>query len=331
MLFKSWPLISKSAFLTAVLLASLEFMPSARGQGYVAAIAYSQSTGKIGYTAREASTEQHAKALALQSCGAADAKVWMWAQNEWVAIAVSDDNLGTAGFAHSPSADAAQQLALRQCRRLAKGGACTVKLCIHSSGMRPRTLLTIPRDPSLPPLPPKKPSEFFAAIAYSPSTGKIGYTASRARTKEDAQARAVKNCGAPDARAFMWGNEWVAIAISENRPGVAGFGPGATREVAERHALQQCKKLTHGGPCRIALAVHSSGKNSLPPVAKAKPAPAPEEQVGPSKDPAVIPAAAETQPPEAEESPASPGESAQSADQEDADDATASDSSNKSR
>ncbi len=286
------------AFLTTLLAAAFALpidSPVASAQGYVAAIAFSQSTGKIGYTAREARTEQHAKMLALRSAGAPDAKVWMWAQNEWVAIAVSDDNQGTAGFAHARSADEAQRMALRQCQRLAKGGACTIKLCVHSSGMRPRNLLAIPRDPSLPPLPPpQKKSEFFAAIAYSPSTGKIGYTAANARTKEDAQARAVKNNGAKDAKAFMWGNEWVAIAVSGDRRGVAGFGPGATREVAERLALEQCRKLTHGGPCRIALAVHSGGETFPPPVAKAAaPADAPA-LAGPRLDPAVAPAAAET-------------------------------------
>jgi hypothetical protein len=272
-----------------------------RGQGYVAAIAFSQSTGKIGYTAREARSEQHAKMLALRSCGVPDAKVWMWAQNEWVAIAVADDSIGTAGFAHAHSADEAQQMALRQCQRLAKGGACTVKLCVHSSGMRPRSLLAIARDPSLPPLPPpQKKSDFFAAIAYSPSTGKIGYTAGHARTKEDAQQRAVKNCGAPDAKAFMWSREWAAIAVSEDRRGIAGFGPGATREIAERMALEQCKKLAHGGPCRIALAVHSSGDNSLPPVAKAATPPSLAAPLtGPRLDAAVTPAAAESETTEA--------------------------------
>jgi hypothetical protein len=280
---------------TLAAVAAMSFDAStACAQGYVAAIAFSQSTGKIGYTAREARTEQHAKMLALRSAGAPDAKVWMWAQNEWVAIAVSDDNRGTAGFAHARSADEAQRMALRQCQRLAKGGACTVKLCVHSSGMRPRNLLAIPRDPSLPPLPKK--SEFFAAIAYSPSTGKIGYTAANARTKEDAQARAVKNSGAKDAKPFMWGNEWVAIAIAEGRQGVAGFGPGATREVAERYALEQCRKLSKGAPVRIVLAVHSSGERYPPQVAKAPAKPAPSgapELAGPQLDAAVAPASAQ--------------------------------------
>ena len=243
--------------------------PVATAQGYVAAIAYSQSTGKVGHTARQARTEQQAKQLAIRSCGAPDAKVFMWAQNEWVAVAVADGDVGTAGFAHAHSADQAQQQALRECQKHAKGGACRVALCVHSSGMRPQQLLTIAREPRLPPLPPPAAkSEFVAAIAFSPSTGKIGHTVGAARTKEEAQKLALENCGAPDAKAFMWGGQWVAIAVADDRPGVAGFGPGVTREIAERTAMEQCKKLTHGGPCHVALAVHSSGEPKMTNVAK---------------------------------------------------------------
>jgi len=242
----------------------------AGAQGYVAAIAYSQSTGKIGHTARQARTEQAAKALALRHCGEPDAKVWMWAQNEWVAIAIADGRVGTAGFAHSRSADDAQRRALLECQKRAKGAACRVALCVHSSGMQPRTLLAIAGDPNAPPpAPSATKSEFYAAIAYSPSTGKIGSTAGRARTKEEAQRLALKNAAARDAKVFMWGNQWVAIAVVEGRTGAAGFGPGATREVAEQAALAQARKYAHGAPVRIALSIHSAGKQA---VTAAKPA-----------------------------------------------------------
>jgi hypothetical protein len=66
----------------------------------------------------------------------------------------------------------------------------------------------------------------------------------------------------------MWGGEWVAIAVADDRPGIAGFGPGATREIAEKAAMEQCKKLTHGGPCHVALSVHSSGEPKATNVAK---------------------------------------------------------------
>jgi hypothetical protein len=265
---------------------------SAAAQGYVAAIAYSQSTGRIGYTARQARTEQHAKELALRHCGAPDAKVWMWAQNEWVAVAVADGEIGTAGFAHGDSANDAQQKALLECRKRSNGAACRVKLCVHSSGMQPRSLLSMAGDPNAPPAPPK--SEFFAAIAYSPSTGKIGSTSGKARTKEEAQQLALKDCEARDAKAFMWGNEWVAVAVVKGSR-AAGFGPGATREVAEQLAMAQARKYARGAPVRIALSIHSEGKRA---VTAAKPT---NDQPQPSTD-AVPPSSPKKQ----EDNPAAP-------------------------
>ena len=239
----------------------------ARAQnGYYAAIAYSQSTGKIGSTARQARTEQHAKQLALANCGAPDAKVFTWARDQWVAIAVIDNVIGTAGFARGLSADEAQRKALAEVQKRAKGRACRVSLCVHSSGMQPRQLLAIPRDPKLPPA--TSSSGFVAAIAFSPSTGKIGRSSGEAKTKAEAEKLALKSCGAPDAKVFMWSNEWAAIAIAEGKTGVAGFGPGATRKIAEEAALAQCRKYAKGAPCRIALAIHSADKPKATTVAK---------------------------------------------------------------
>jgi hypothetical protein len=238
----------------------------ARGQGgYVAAIAYSQSTGKIGYTARQARTEESAKQLAARNCGAPDAKVWMWAQDQWVAIAVTDAAVGTAGFGRGATSDEAQLKALAECRKRARGEACRVALCVHSGGQRARTLRSSPRDPSLPPRPAVKTSEFVAAIAYSPSTGKFGSTSGKARTVKEAQTLAAKDCAAADAKVFMWGPAWVAAATADGRTGIAGFGPGATREEAEKAALAQCKKYSRGAPCKIALSIHSAGEPPAPP------------------------------------------------------------------
>jgi hypothetical protein len=263
---------------------------SIRAQGYVAAIAYSQSTGKIGHTAAQVRTEQAAKSLALRNCGAPDAKVWMWAQNEWVAIAVAEGQVGTAGFAHSRSEEDAQRKALLECRKRSAGRPCRVALCIHSQGARARTLLSIAGDPNVPsPAPGANTSGFYAAIAYSPSTGKIGYTAGEARTKEAAEQLALKKTGARDAKVFMWGNQWVAIAVVEGRTGAAGFGPGATREVAEQAALAQARKYAHGAPVRIALSLHSAGKQG---VTAAKPAtPAAATPAQPAETPTATPAA----------------------------------------
>jgi hypothetical protein len=244
----------------------------ARAQnGFVAAIAYSQSTGKIGHTARQARTEETAKSLALRACNQPDAKVWMWAQDEWVAIATAEGLVGAAGFGRGDTSSQAQQRALAECAKRAHGAPCRVELCVHSSGSRARQLARTAGDPAL--IAARK-AGYVAAIAYSPSTGKIGSTSGAARTKKEAHELALKECEAPDARVFMWGPQWVAIATVEGRPGVAGFAPGATREIAEQAALDQARKLSRGGNCKVALAIHAAGDLKPTPAADAKPKPA---------------------------------------------------------
>ncbi|QDT74949.1 DUF4189 domain-containing protein [Lacipirellula limnantheis] len=235
--------------------------------GYVAAIAYSQSTGKIGHTARQARTEDAAKSLAMRACNQPDAKVFMWAQDQWVAVATAEGLTGAAGFGRGGTADEAQHKALAECERRAHGAPCRVELCIHSAGSRARQLRKLEGDPAL--VAARK-AGYVAAIAYSPKTGKIGSTAGNARSKKEAQEIALKQCAAPDAKVFMWGPEWVAIATVDGRPGIAGFAPGATREIAERAALEQAEKLGRGAKCQVALAIHAAGDPKANPAAGAE-------------------------------------------------------------
>jgi ribosomal protein L25 (general stress protein Ctc) len=240
----------------------------ARAQnGYVAAIAYSQSTGKIGHTVRQARTEDAAKSLAIRACKEPDAKVFMWAQDQWVAIATAEGLTGAAGFGRGRTADEAQQKALAECQKRAHGAPCRVELCVHSAGSRARQLRKVAGDPQLV---AARQAGYVAAIAYSPKTGKIGSTAGAARTKKEAHELALKACDAPDAKVFMWGPEWVAIATVDGRPGVAGFAPGATREIAERAALEQAEKLSRVGKCQVALAIHAAGDPKAKPAADAE-------------------------------------------------------------
>jgi hypothetical protein len=224
--------------------------------GYYAAIAYSQSTGKIGYTARQARTKALADQLALRMCGAADARVFMWGVDQWVAIATVEEVKGTAGFGRGYTPDEAQQKALVECGKRAHGHAYRVALCFHSSGRRVTELRRVAATLEQ----AKSKTGYFAAIAYSPSTGKIGSTAGDAKTIEAAKAIAVRRCKEPDAKAFMWGDQWIAVAVAEGAKGTAGFGPGATREEAEKAALEQCRKYAKGRPCRVALCLYSTGE-----------------------------------------------------------------------
>ncbi len=233
--------------------------------GYVAAIAYSQSTGTIGHSTRQARTEEAAKSLALRACNQPDAKVWMWAQDQWVAIATAEGLTGAAGFGRGRTADEAQRKALDECAKRAHGAPCRVELCVHSAGTKARQSRALAGDPQLM---AARRAGYVAAIAYSPTTGKIGSTSGDARSKQAAHEQALKECDAPDAKVFMWGPEWVAIATVAGRPGIAGFAPGATREIAEAAALEQAQKLSRGGTCQVALAIHAAGD----PPAKAQPA-----------------------------------------------------------
>lgn len=230
--------------------------------GYYAAIAYSQSTGKIGGTYREARTEQAAQQIAARNTGAPDAKAYIWGPNQWVAVATVDGHVGNAGFGRGASAAEAQQKALAECAKRAHGNGYRVRMCIHSSGLqtKPNDLQVVAA--TKPAAPAASKTGYFAAIAFSPSTGKIGSTAGEAKTAAEASQLAVKKVGAPDAKAFMWGDQWVAIAVADKTKGIAGFGPGVTREAAEKAALEQCRKYSKGEPCHVALALFSAGKES---------------------------------------------------------------------
>ncbi len=227
--------------------------------GYYAAIAYSQATGKIGATYREARTEQSAQDIAVRNTGAPDAKAFIWGPNQWVAIATLDGHTGTAGFGRGATADEAQQKALDECGKKAHGNGYRVRLCIHRSGIQTdaKKLRIVAAAP-----PAKSKTGYFAAIAFSPSTGKIGTTAGEATTVLDAQKLAIKQAGAPDAKVYMWSDQWHAIAVSDGNKTIAGFAPGATREAAEKAALEQCRKSGHGAPCHIELSLYSAPAKS---------------------------------------------------------------------
>jgi hypothetical protein len=252
---------------------------------YYAGIAYSQSTGKIGYTARQARTEDAAKMLAVQSCGAPDAKTYIWGPNQWVAIATVDGVIGTAGFGRGDTDAEAQQKALAECGKRAAGRAYRVAFCIHALGQRSQLLSSVAGTAPAP-----KPA-FIAAIAFSPSTGKIGHTAGQAKTKADAEKLALANAGEKDARVFTWGEQWVAIAVADEVKGTAGFSPGATREEAERAALAQCQKLAPGKKCHVALVVNAAGQQKQEVAKPVVSAPAANRAVAPTPAPATAPAA----------------------------------------
>jgi serine/threonine-protein kinase len=79
----------------------------------------------------------------------------------------------------------------------------------------------------------------YAAVAYSPKTGRWGYGANYP-TKSEAIARAKRECGRSDARTNWCKNAWVALAISDQSPGGWGSSWGETAEAARQGALREC-------------------------------------------------------------------------------------------
>jgi hypothetical protein len=84
----------------------------------------------------------------------------------------------------------------------------------------------------------------YAAVAFSPSTGKYGY-AWNYRSRSAAEQVALSQCKAADAKIVGWvKGGWLALAIGEeNAYGVAWeYGDGAANTDAVKRALQNLSK-----------------------------------------------------------------------------------------
>ena len=79
----------------------------------------------------------------------------------------------------------------------------------------------------------------YAAIAYSPSTNRWGW-GTNYLTKDEAIARAVRECGRDDARTNWCRNAWIALAISDKSPGGWGSAWGETAAAARKAAKKEC-------------------------------------------------------------------------------------------
>jgi hypothetical protein len=82
---------------------------------YWGAIAYSQSTGRWGYS-RHWLSEVNARRVALKNCNADDAKIVLMAGNYWAALALGDD-MSAYGVGYSKNADEAKRIALEECKK----------------------------------------------------------------------------------------------------------------------------------------------------------------------------------------------------------------------
>jgi len=117
----------------------------------------------------------------------------------------------------------------------------------------------VPRQPPPPQQPEPDdavPGALYAAVAFSPSTGKSGWS-SNYPSKNQAIARARSECGGQsDATATWCRNAWVALAISDKKPGGFGSAWGSTASAAKSLARKEC--LKRNPDARIISCVSSS-------------------------------------------------------------------------
>jgi Domain of unknown function (DUF4189) len=83
------------------------------------------------------------------------------------------------------------------------------------------------------------PGDRFAAIAYSPRTGRWG-SGSNYPTKSGAIVRALRECGSRGAQSFWCRNSWIAVAVSNRSPGGFGWAYGDSAYAARNNAIRQC-------------------------------------------------------------------------------------------
>jgi uncharacterized protein DUF4189 len=86
----------------------------------------------------------------------------------------------------------------------------------------------------------------YAAIAYSPSTGKYGY-AYNYGSRYAAERAALAHCPEADAEIVGWVKAgWLALAIGDDNAYGVGweYGEGATNTDAKRRAYNQCAART---------------------------------------------------------------------------------------
>lgn len=83
----------------------------------------------------------------------------------------------------------------------------------------------------------------FGAIAYSKSTGALGYSYGH-YSQNDAEQDALSRCDASDREVIGWvRNAYGALAVGDDSA-ACGWAWGTTRDDAERAALAECKKQT---------------------------------------------------------------------------------------
>ena len=103
---------------------------------------------------------------------------------------------------------------------------------------------------------PAQGADRFAAVAVSTSNGQSGY-GTNYPTKAAAIARAKRECGRRDAKAFWCKNAWIALAISDRKPGGFGWAWAPTQAEASANALRNCIKYNGDGRVTVCVSAYA--------------------------------------------------------------------------
>jgi hypothetical protein len=193
-----------------------------------AAIAFSPSTGKYGSTC-EWESQDNAVRVARECCNARDARCVVLCCNGWCSLALSDPPVAgeTAwGVGWGEDRETAERYALENARQ--RANRAKVVYSVFARDMR-----------------------VSGVIAYSPATGRWGYSCGYGRGDV---TRALKFCEDPNARYFVAPSVccWMALALGDDQSAY-GWGYAGNQIDAERNALEECRKRTKNAKVAISF------------------------------------------------------------------------------
>ena len=224
-------------------------------EGSIAAIAYSPTTGKYGL-AYDFRDRKSAEKDALSKCGAADAEIVTWVEKGFCALALGEDQscwgVGWS-FGNGASTTKAKQYALDDCRK--RTTRVHIEVSLSSDGQILWTRSMDKKEGIRISISP----DSFAAIAYSPATGKYGL-AYDCRNRKSAEKEALGKCGAVDARIVSWVNEGVCTLALGADKSCWGVGQSKNNDSEAKGAALAEYKTKTSGAAHIEVNMTSDGQ-----------------------------------------------------------------------
>ena len=193
-----------------------------------AAIAFSPSTGKYGSTC-EWTSQDNAVRVAREYCNAKDARAVVLCCNGWCALALGQPAATGEhgwGVGWGPNQEDAERFAMENARQRMSGAK--VVYSVNARDLRST-----------------------GVIAYSPATGKWGYSCGYGRGDV---TRALKFCEDLSAKVIVAPKPcyWMALALGDDKSAY-GYGYAGNRADAERNALEECRKRTKNAKVAVSF------------------------------------------------------------------------------